>query len=613
MQFNRKKEKKQQGITLIALVVTVIVLIILAGVSIGMLIGDNGIITQAQKAKTDTEKATLKEKLDMIALEREMNDSLLSASGQDETDIFIEMMGDKEITQEDIGSFNEILQVYGKKLTTIHNASDIHKIGTDENYPLDGLYVLLEDISFAEQTWTPIGTMEEPFTGIFNGNNKTIDGLTLNNPEMNAGLLGVNSGSVKNVKLTNTKITSEHTFVGAIAGQNNGLIENCHVQGGTISGTGNDMWKDVNVEETRNGGSRIGGICGYNLGGDILNCENRGKINGTYQIGGIAGDSEGLNENNISHISNCKNYEAIFQTPGEEESTYAQTGGIVGCNYKYSMIENCYNEGTIIAQCTWQGGIAGVAQYIIQDCVNQGEIKNTATSSVTNIGGIVGFSTGSIYRCYNVANITTVSSSASNVGGIVGHNARTDSGSTLNKLMIEKCWNSGEVIGTTCVGGVVGRLGTDSNINSCYNIGNVSGAQRVGGVIGDTTTESGKSENLYNKGTVTASTNHVGGIVGILYSILENAYNTGTVNMTSASTTFGGITGYINTDIVKIDIVENCYYLNTSATKAIGNISTIDVSASKTSDEMKNLAQTLGEAFKNSTAGDGYPTLNWQE
>ena len=47
----KKVLKKQGGITLIALVITIIVLLILAGVSISMLTGDNGIITQAQKAK----------------------------------------------------------------------------------------------------------------------------------------------------------------------------------------------------------------------------------------------------------------------------------------------------------------------------------------------------------------------------------------------------------------------------------------------------------------------------------------------------------------------------------------------------------------------------------
>ena len=52
-----KRGKEQKGITLIALVVTIIVLIILAGVSINMLVGENGIINMAQRAKNETEQA----------------------------------------------------------------------------------------------------------------------------------------------------------------------------------------------------------------------------------------------------------------------------------------------------------------------------------------------------------------------------------------------------------------------------------------------------------------------------------------------------------------------------------------------------------------------------
>ena len=58
----QKQKKTQNGITLIALVVSIIVLIILAGVSIAMLVGENGIITQAQKAAQETEQAQVNEK-----------------------------------------------------------------------------------------------------------------------------------------------------------------------------------------------------------------------------------------------------------------------------------------------------------------------------------------------------------------------------------------------------------------------------------------------------------------------------------------------------------------------------------------------------------------------
>ncbi len=56
-------KKNQQGITLIALVITIIVLLILAGVSIAMLTGENGILTKARKAGSDTKVATEKEQV----------------------------------------------------------------------------------------------------------------------------------------------------------------------------------------------------------------------------------------------------------------------------------------------------------------------------------------------------------------------------------------------------------------------------------------------------------------------------------------------------------------------------------------------------------------------
>ena len=57
--------KEQKGITLIALVITIIVLLILAGVSIAMLTGENGILTKATTSKTETEKAEVAERINM--------------------------------------------------------------------------------------------------------------------------------------------------------------------------------------------------------------------------------------------------------------------------------------------------------------------------------------------------------------------------------------------------------------------------------------------------------------------------------------------------------------------------------------------------------------------
>ena len=57
--------RSQKGITLIALVITIIVLLILAGVSIAMLTGQNGILTRANDAKEDTAVAEAVERINM--------------------------------------------------------------------------------------------------------------------------------------------------------------------------------------------------------------------------------------------------------------------------------------------------------------------------------------------------------------------------------------------------------------------------------------------------------------------------------------------------------------------------------------------------------------------
>ena len=66
---------KKSGITLISLVVTIVILVILAAVSINVLIGENGIINQAKLAGTKTEIADIKTQIqmDLIAAETQVN------------------------------------------------------------------------------------------------------------------------------------------------------------------------------------------------------------------------------------------------------------------------------------------------------------------------------------------------------------------------------------------------------------------------------------------------------------------------------------------------------------------------------------------------------------
>ena len=68
--LKNEKVRKAKGITLIALVITIIVLLILAGVSIAMLTGPNGLLTQAQEAKEATSKAEAEESVQVEVLRK---------------------------------------------------------------------------------------------------------------------------------------------------------------------------------------------------------------------------------------------------------------------------------------------------------------------------------------------------------------------------------------------------------------------------------------------------------------------------------------------------------------------------------------------------------------
>ena len=87
-----KKEKTKQkalrknakGITLIALVVTIIVLMILAGVAVAALMGDNGLITRSGEAKENQRAGAVQDEVTLAIAENAMIDQLNSVKGEKE-------------------------------------------------------------------------------------------------------------------------------------------------------------------------------------------------------------------------------------------------------------------------------------------------------------------------------------------------------------------------------------------------------------------------------------------------------------------------------------------------------------------------------------------------
>ena len=95
---------------------------------------------------------------------------------------------------------------------------------------LNGKYVLLCDIDLSKfEEWAPIGSIEKPFTGIFDGKGNAVKGLNIANiqGENAIGLFGCNDGVIRNVIVSgniNANVTQTTGYVGGIVGDNQGHI-----------------------------------------------------------------------------------------------------------------------------------------------------------------------------------------------------------------------------------------------------------------------------------------------------------------------------------------------------------------------------------------------------
>ena len=87
--LNLRRTKENKGITLVALVVTIIVLLILAGITIAMLTGENGIIRKAFEAKDATEYAQIEEEV-ALAWTETQTEKLIQNLSSEETAKYLE-------------------------------------------------------------------------------------------------------------------------------------------------------------------------------------------------------------------------------------------------------------------------------------------------------------------------------------------------------------------------------------------------------------------------------------------------------------------------------------------------------------------------------------------
>ena len=119
-----EKTIKIEGITLIALVITIIILLILAGVSIAMLTGENGIITQAQKAKEETLNSSEREAIQLTMINKELTNEEKYNIGEE--------LKDRTLANGDnwkIISVNDTKQIYGTDWYYVETGVNLENYG----------------------------------------------------------------------------------------------------------------------------------------------------------------------------------------------------------------------------------------------------------------------------------------------------------------------------------------------------------------------------------------------------------------------------------------------------------------------------------------------------
>ena len=112
MKREKIKESKERGITLIALVITIVILIILAAVSINIVLGKNGLIQKAQEAKGLTEQAEINEKEDITNAGEYIN-NIINDNNEEEIPVKEGIQVD-EITENSISITVNVPEKVGK-------------------------------------------------------------------------------------------------------------------------------------------------------------------------------------------------------------------------------------------------------------------------------------------------------------------------------------------------------------------------------------------------------------------------------------------------------------------------------------------------------------------
>ena len=291
-------------------------------------------------------------------------------------------------------------------------------------------------------------------------------------------------------------------------------------------------------------------------------------------------DLEGSATNKWTPIGNTTNqFKGTFDGGGHKITGLyinrsGNSNGLFGYLGKGGVIKNLGVDGSVHISGNNIGGVCGYSEGTITGCYNNGAVTGKGAT-----GGVCGYNDGTMENCYNRGAVNGYDE----VGGVCGHSEGTITG----------CYNTGTVTGTyRFTGGVCGRTGAKTTIACCYNTGAVTGtntymaatiidgedysARGVGGICGYNC--GGAISNSYNAGSVTGK-KIVGGVCGYNtnysgMSVLQRSkgtlkycYNTGTISDEEPAEltepiNAGGVCG--KNDNGNSGAITNCYRLSVS-------------------------------------------------
>lgn len=283
----------------------------------------------------------------------------------------------------------------------------------------------------------PIGELEHPFSGTFNGDGHSISNLLIHKSlQINIGMFGTtNNANLLNFTIISGDVVNTNQTAGMVVGKVvGGLLENITVDGTSVMST--DLLHTAEDTYT-------GGIAGYVQSTTIRNCVNKATVttNFTGDTAKYSGPAGGIVAWMAhSTIENCKNY--------GEVSGQSYIGGIAGFSGMQLVdggtgggtIRNCENYGYIhhyipsgTMPSNWGKHIGGIAGYNKAAGIVEGNKNGSNISSdpvprifgITNVGGIVGNNAGTMRNNTNYSSNITGSS---HYGRIYGYSNGTSSG-----------------------------------------------------------------------------------------------------------------------------------------------------------------------------------------